>query len=194
MQTANVFLSEVLWRLPISVRIGMLEDLLERRGLTDLWPFIVPVLRSFFELRNTLAHGLTFTGLTPDGPAPHAVTITTLKRGRGVTVSKSDGTPGMAGLAAEGRRRGAVPALGNDRPHHEGLARALRRGWVRPLLTHRAPAGIDQPARASGRPGRAVRSLAEGGVGMELVGAVSASRPGRNTQVKPPSASSTTGP
>jgi len=79
--------SEVLWRLPIAVRIGMLEDLLERHGLTDRWPFIVPVLRSFFDLRNTLAHGLTFTGLTPDGPTPGGVRITTLKRGRGVTVS-----------------------------------------------------------------------------------------------------------
>jgi hypothetical protein len=84
---ANVLQSEVLWRLPIAVRIGMLEDLLERHGLTDRWPFIIPVLRSFFDLRNTLAHGLTFTGLTPDGPTPDGVTITTLKRGRGVTVS-----------------------------------------------------------------------------------------------------------
>lgn len=62
---AELLRAEVLWRIPVGVRIEMLEDLLDHRGLRDRWPFVIPVLRSFFDLRHQLAHGFVSTG--PDG-------------------------------------------------------------------------------------------------------------------------------
>jgi hypothetical protein len=78
LQAAHVLRSEVLWRLPIPVRLEMLADLLEREGLRDRWPYVIPVLRSFFELRHHLAHGLAH----PIEVTGRGVEITMVKRGR----------------------------------------------------------------------------------------------------------------
>jgi hypothetical protein len=73
-----VLRSDVLWRLPIPVRLDLLEELLSRRGLIDRWPFVVPVLRAFFDLRHQLAHGL----VSPAWKLPDGIQVRTVKRGR----------------------------------------------------------------------------------------------------------------
>lgn len=78
LQAEDVLTTNVLWRLPIPVRLEMLADLLERRQLSDRWPFVIPVLRSFFELRHQLAHGLVH----PVEIAGSGITLTTVKRGK----------------------------------------------------------------------------------------------------------------
>lgn len=78
LQAEDVLTTNVLWRLPIPVRLEMLADLLERKQLTDRWPFVIPVLRSFFELRHQLAHGLVH----PMKTAGSGITLKTVKRGK----------------------------------------------------------------------------------------------------------------
>jgi hypothetical protein len=79
--TAEVLRSDVLWRMPVPVRVEMLEDLLDRRGLRDRWPFVVPVLRAFFDLRHQLAHGWVMLSAPADG----GMNLMTFKRGRTVS-------------------------------------------------------------------------------------------------------------
>jgi hypothetical protein len=52
-------LQDVFWRLPVEVRIGLLEDALWRTGLHDEAPFLVPSLRAVFRIRNSVAHSAT---------------------------------------------------------------------------------------------------------------------------------------
>lgn len=49
---------ELLGRISIEQRISLLKRILERRGLADHYPFVVPVLLRLFELRNDFAHSL----------------------------------------------------------------------------------------------------------------------------------------
>jgi hypothetical protein len=49
--------ADVYSRIPVGVRIEMIETILNRR-FEDRWPFIVPVLKRVFTLRNQLAHGM----------------------------------------------------------------------------------------------------------------------------------------
>jgi hypothetical protein len=85
LQAAQVLKSEVLWRLPIPVRLDILADLLEREGLRDRWPYVIPVLHSFFQLRHQLAHGLAH----PIEVTGRGVEVTTAKRGRVATTTYS---------------------------------------------------------------------------------------------------------
>ena len=79
----QVLRSDVLWRLPIPVRLDLLNELLDRRGLEDRWPFVLPVLRAFFDLRHALAHGSVSAIRKPaDG-----IRVTSVKRGREVSVT-----------------------------------------------------------------------------------------------------------
>jgi len=77
-RAADVLISDVLWRLPIPVRLGMLADLMQRKELLDRWPFVIPVLRRFFELRHELAHGLAAPEVSGQ-----TILVATVKRGRG---------------------------------------------------------------------------------------------------------------
>ena len=55
----------VLSRLPVDVRLDMLERHMEDTGADELWPTLVPVLRKVYNVRNRYAHGLVSSG--PDG-------------------------------------------------------------------------------------------------------------------------------
>lgn len=50
--------ADVYGRLPVGTRIGMVESLIEEQSDPDRWPFVVPVLKAAFALRNQLAHGM----------------------------------------------------------------------------------------------------------------------------------------
>jgi hypothetical protein len=52
-------LQDVFWRLPVEVRIGLLDGALRRTGLHDEVPFLVPSLRDVFRIRNSVAHSVT---------------------------------------------------------------------------------------------------------------------------------------
>lgn len=53
-------LNNVLWRLPVDIRIDLLEDALWHTSLHDEVPFLVPSARAVFRIRNSLAHSVTF--------------------------------------------------------------------------------------------------------------------------------------
>ena len=54
---ANLLAFDILARIPNDVRVGMLETLMKDHDLEDSWPFVIPVVRKVFGLRNRLAHG-----------------------------------------------------------------------------------------------------------------------------------------
>jgi hypothetical protein len=66
----------VLTRLPISVRLELLERRMQETQTDELWPLLVPVLKRVFELRNRYAHG--HVRVRPDG----GVRIVSWNRGR----------------------------------------------------------------------------------------------------------------
>jgi hypothetical protein len=53
-------LRDVFWRLPVEVRIGLLDDALWRTGIHDEVPFLVPGLRVVFRIRNSIAHSVSY--------------------------------------------------------------------------------------------------------------------------------------
>jgi hypothetical protein len=57
---------EVLWRVPLEVRLRLLEEALQDTDLTDAFPFVLPILRKLVSLRNLLAH-VPFTEVRADG-------------------------------------------------------------------------------------------------------------------------------
>ncbi|WP_146187380.1 hypothetical protein [Arthrobacter sp. HMWF013] len=57
--TAQELQHEMLGRLSIEQRISLLKRILDRKELTDNYPFVVPVLSRLFELRNAVAHSLS---------------------------------------------------------------------------------------------------------------------------------------
>lgn len=69
-------LQDVFWRLPIEVRINLLDDALWRTGLHDEVPFLVPSMRAIFRIRNSIAHSVTF-GMT----GTH-ITLRKVRRGK----------------------------------------------------------------------------------------------------------------
>lgn len=54
---ANLLAFDVFARIANDVRVGMLETLMKDHDLEDSWPFVLPVLRKVFGLRNRFAHG-----------------------------------------------------------------------------------------------------------------------------------------
>ena len=87
--------ADVMWRLPVPVRLSLLNDLLERKDLVDRFPFISPVLRKFFDLRHLLAHGFAL----PMDLEEKVLRVATIKKGRPQTVSFS--LPHVAWLIRE---------------------------------------------------------------------------------------------
>jgi hypothetical protein len=67
---------EVFWRLPVEVRIGLLEDALWRTGLHDEVPFLAPSMRAIFRIRNTVAHSVS------RGESKEFIVLASVKRGR----------------------------------------------------------------------------------------------------------------
>lgn len=59
---ANVLAFDIFARIANDVRVGMLETLMKDHDLVDLWPFVLPVLRRVFGLRNRLSHGFVERG------------------------------------------------------------------------------------------------------------------------------------
>ena len=76
---------ELLTRLSIGQRINTLSRILGERGLTDAFPFVVPMLKLLFEVRNNMAHCLS-NGVNEDGTK---VTLMSLKSGYSTEVSYS---------------------------------------------------------------------------------------------------------
>ena len=70
---------DVLSALSVERRIKAVSQMLERFGLKDQYPFVVPVLRKLFELRNTFAHNLD--DLDHD-PASGSIALIGLRSGR----------------------------------------------------------------------------------------------------------------
>jgi hypothetical protein len=79
----QVLRSDVLWRLPIPVRLELLKELLDRREMQDRWPFVLPVLRAFFDLRHALAHGL----VSPARKPADGIRVMSVKRGHEVNAT-----------------------------------------------------------------------------------------------------------
>src|SRR6516165_4294180 len=52
-------LRDVFWRLPIEVRINLLEDALWRTGLYDEVPLLAPSMRAIFRVRNNVTNSVT---------------------------------------------------------------------------------------------------------------------------------------
>lgn len=80
---ANVLAFDIFARIANDVRVGMLETLMKDHDLEDLWPFVLPVLRRVFGLRNRLAHG--FVEKADDG----RIQITSYNRGKESSVDYS---------------------------------------------------------------------------------------------------------
>jgi hypothetical protein len=72
--------ADVLWRLQTNVRLKLLEELMERHGLADEFPFIIPVLRRLFDFRHLLAHG--YASPVRLDQQPLTLRIQTVRRGQ----------------------------------------------------------------------------------------------------------------
>ena len=88
-------LQDVFWRLPVEVRIGLLDDALWRTGLHDEVPFLVPSLRAVFRIRNSVAHSVTLV------MSDTHLSLRKVKRGRFETEELSIDTLNWAVAAAE---------------------------------------------------------------------------------------------
>ena len=62
---AELLSIEVLSGVPVQKRISTLEGVLERHELVETYPFVVPILRKLFGLRNALAHSIDDTTVDP---------------------------------------------------------------------------------------------------------------------------------
>jgi hypothetical protein len=56
-EAASLLAFDVFGRISTDVRVGMLRSLMEDHDMVDRWPFVLPVLRKLFEVRNRVAHG-----------------------------------------------------------------------------------------------------------------------------------------
>lgn len=69
---------ELFHRISIEQRVAMLKRILDRKELTDAYPFVVPVLLKLFALRNDFAHSLS------DGydPESREIRLLSIRRGK----------------------------------------------------------------------------------------------------------------
>lgn len=81
---------ELLTRLAVGQRINTLLRILSERELNETFPFVVPVLKLLFDVRNDMAHCLS-NGANEDGTR---VTLVSLKGGRSTEISYSVETLG----------------------------------------------------------------------------------------------------
>lgn len=81
--TANELQHELLGRISIEQRISMLSRLLDRLELTEHFPFVAPISKMLFELRNDFAHSLS------DGYDPDTRTIRLVSLRKGVERTKT---------------------------------------------------------------------------------------------------------
>jgi len=88
-------LQDVFWRLPVEVRIGLLDDALWRTGLHDEVPFLVPSLRAVFRIRNSVAHSATLV------MSDTHLSLRKVKKGKFETEELSASTLNWAVAAAE---------------------------------------------------------------------------------------------
>jgi hypothetical protein len=58
--------SRAMPQLSINAKLGLLQDIMETEGWDDDFPFVLPVLRALFNLRNKLAHSLPQGGSEAD--------------------------------------------------------------------------------------------------------------------------------
>lgn len=76
---ADLLNMEILSSVPIHKRISTLDGVLRRRELADSYPFVIPILKKLFELRNSLAHSIDDTSVDPgDG----AIQLLSMRKGR----------------------------------------------------------------------------------------------------------------
>lgn len=74
--TSDELAGNLLPRLPVQERIDMLNRRMKETGADERWPFLIPVLRRAFDLRNRYAHGW----VTPRSDG--GIRITSWNRGR----------------------------------------------------------------------------------------------------------------
>jgi len=55
---AAVLQEHIVWRVPIELKLQLVDDAMEARGLSEMFPFVIPVLKKLFDVRNILAHSL----------------------------------------------------------------------------------------------------------------------------------------
>ena len=70
--------ADVMWRVPVELRVKLLQDAMEKHELADIYPFAVPVLQRLFRVRNVLAHSLE----VPDPAGDPALAFTSINRGK----------------------------------------------------------------------------------------------------------------
>lgn len=101
---AEALLFSMLPRLGIDNRLALLEDLLAIREYADDLPFLVPVARRLFFVRNLIAHSATDVDAdSVDAGGPVLVLFSSYRRGRPVTHSMT-----LAALSAVERSAWAV--------------------------------------------------------------------------------------
>jgi hypothetical protein len=74
---AAVLQEHMTWRVPIEVKLKLLEQAMDSRDLIETFPFIIPVLTMLFQIRNILAHSLE----TP-AESEHEIAFLSARRGR----------------------------------------------------------------------------------------------------------------
>lgn len=72
-RTAALILLPSLERLPITMRMAMLDQLLRASELSDRWPFVVPILKRVYELRDAIAHSTAVVDQDGEGMTLHSV-------------------------------------------------------------------------------------------------------------------------
>ncbi len=57
-EAAAVLQEHIMWRMPIEVKLRLLNQAMDTYDLYDIFPFAIPVLTRLFQIRNILAHSL----------------------------------------------------------------------------------------------------------------------------------------
>jgi hypothetical protein len=77
-EAVAVLQEHVMWRVPIGVKLNLLNDAMDTYEMSDIFPFTVPLLGRLFEIRNILAHSLE----TPVPEERHEIGFLSVHRGR----------------------------------------------------------------------------------------------------------------
>jgi hypothetical protein len=75
---AAILQEHMMWRVPIEVKLKLLSQAMDAYGISDSFPFVIPVLTRLFQIRNILAHSLE----TPVPEERHEIGFVSVHRGR----------------------------------------------------------------------------------------------------------------
>jgi hypothetical protein len=57
-EAVAVLQEQIMWRVPVEVKLRLLSQAMDTYDLSDTFPFAIPVLTRLFQIRNILAHSL----------------------------------------------------------------------------------------------------------------------------------------